>query len=176
MYEAGVGSGETFQRAEAELKSAKGRVQGLRSQLQLLNLNSSNIQNGNIFQRIPVVSPIAGSVQEINVKTGQFAEAQRPLFEIVITEDVYADLMVFEKDIFKYLYVVGNSFFIEAVKNYLSLLIYQVIEFYNFPYNLDKLRYEIARIYEIHRYLDILYKILHFHLYIQYNLNTHLAH
>lgn len=101
LYEAGVGSGETFQRAEAELQSAKGRVQGLKSQLQLLNLNSSSIQDGSISQRIPIVSPIAGSVQEINVKTGQFAQAQMPMFEIVNTEDVHADLMVFEKDISK---------------------------------------------------------------------------
>ncbi|MDT0690974.1 efflux RND transporter periplasmic adaptor subunit [Salegentibacter sp. F188] len=101
LYDAGVGSGETFQRAEAELQNARGRVQGLKSQLQLLNLSSENIQEGNINQRIAIKSPIKGAVQEINVKTGQFVEAQTTMFEIVNTEDVHADLMVFERDISK---------------------------------------------------------------------------
>lgn len=101
LYEAGVGSGETFQRAEAELQSAKGRVQGLEAQLELLNLNPPDIQNGEFSQRIRIVSPISGSVHEINVRTGQFAEAQMPMFEIINTEDVHAELMVFEKDISK---------------------------------------------------------------------------
>ncbi len=101
LYEAGVGSGETFQRAEAELSNAKGKVQGLRSQLRLLNLNPERILQGNSAQRIPVTSPISGAVQMINVKTGQYAQAQTPMFEIVNTEHVHADLMVFEKDVAK---------------------------------------------------------------------------
>ena len=76
LYEAGVGSGETFQRAEAELQNAKGRLQGLRSQLQLLNVNPSNVLNGNVTERIPVRSPIEGAVEKVNVKTGQFVQAQ----------------------------------------------------------------------------------------------------
>lgn len=101
LYDAGVGSGETFQRAEAELQNAKGRLQGLRSQLQLLNVNPENVLNGNVTQRIPVRSPIEGAVQKVNVKTGQFVQAQDAMFEIINTEHVHADLMVFEKDISK---------------------------------------------------------------------------
>lgn len=101
LYEAGVGSGETFQRAEAERNNAKGWVQGLRSQLQLLNLNPERILKGNIAQRIPVISPIDGAVQKVNVKTGQYTQAQTSMFEIVNTKHVHADLMVFEKDVSK---------------------------------------------------------------------------
>lgn len=101
LYNAGVGSGETFQRAEAQRNNAQGRVQGLRSQLQLLNLNPERILKGNIAQRIPVISPIEGAVQKVNVKTGQYAQAQTSMFEIVNTEHVHADLMVFEKDVSK---------------------------------------------------------------------------
>lgn len=101
LYEAGVGSGEVFQRAEAELQNARGRVQGLRSQLELLNLDPDAIKEGNISQQIPVKSPIEGAVEEVNVKTGQFVQAQNSMFEIVNTEHVHADLMVFEKDVAK---------------------------------------------------------------------------
>ena len=101
LYEAGVGSGETFQRAEAELQNAKGRLQGLRSQLKLLNVNPENVLNGNVTERIPVRSPIEGAVEKVNVKTGQFVQAQDSMFEIVNTEHVHAELTVFEKDVAK---------------------------------------------------------------------------
>ncbi|TBW26982.1 efflux RND transporter periplasmic adaptor subunit [Gramella sp. KN1008] len=101
LYEAGVGSGQIFQRAEAELQSLEGQVAGLKAQLQQLNINPETIQNGNIQQRIPVRSPIDGAVQSVNIKTGQFVQAQSEMFHIINTKDVHVDLMVFEKDVAK---------------------------------------------------------------------------
>ena len=101
LYEAGVGSGQIFQRAEAELESLKGQVAGLKAQLQQLNINPETIRNGNIQQRIPVRSPIDGAVQSVNIKTGQFVQAQSEMFELINTKDVHVDLMVFEKDVAK---------------------------------------------------------------------------
>ncbi|HET8753241.1 MAG TPA: efflux RND transporter periplasmic adaptor subunit [Salinimicrobium sp.] len=101
LYEAGVGSGESFQRAEAAYQSAQGLVNGLKAQLKLLDLNPEAILNGTIFQRIPVLSPISGAIQEVNVKTGQYVQPQTSMFEIVNTEHVHADLMVFEEDVSK---------------------------------------------------------------------------
>jgi cobalt-zinc-cadmium efflux system membrane fusion protein len=40
-------------------------------------------------------------VQKVEVKTGQYVEPQTELFEIVNTHHVHADLMVFEKDVYK---------------------------------------------------------------------------
>ena len=101
LYEAGVGSGQIFQRAEAELESLKGQVAGLKAQLQQLNINPETIQNGNIQQRIAVRSPIDGAVQSVNIKTGQFVQAQSEMFELINTKDVHVDFMVFEKDVAK---------------------------------------------------------------------------
>jgi len=101
LYKAGVGSGELYKRSEATLKSAKGRYNGLRSQVEILNLNPSTILNGNIQRNVPLVSPIEGAIQKVNIKTGQFVEAQTNLFEIVNTHHVHVDLRVFEKDVSK---------------------------------------------------------------------------
>lgn len=101
LYEAGVGSGETFQRAEAEFESLKGQVVGLKAQLQQLNINPEVVENGNIQQRIPILSPIDGAIQAVDVKTGQFVQAQTEMFRIINTEHVHVDLMVFEKDVAK---------------------------------------------------------------------------
>ncbi len=101
LYEAGVGSGETFQRAEAELQSFKGQVVGLKAQLQQLNINPELVQKGEIQKRVPILSPIDGAVQAVNIKIGQFVQAQTEMFHIINTEHVHVDLMVFEKDVAK---------------------------------------------------------------------------
>lgn len=101
LYEEGVGSGETFQRAESELESAKGHLNGMEAQLRQLHINPSSLKNGNIQQQIPILSPINGAVQKVNIKTGQFVETKSNMFEIINTQHVHADIMVFEKDISK---------------------------------------------------------------------------
>lgn len=98
LYEAGVGSGMNFQKAESEYQASKAVVKGLEAQLKLLNLSASGIQKGNIYQRVALRSPIEGYVQKVEVKTGQYVDPQTELFEIVDTHHVHADLMVFEKD------------------------------------------------------------------------------
>ena len=101
LYEAGVGSGANFQKAEAEYDASKAMVNGMEAQLKILNINTSSVRNGTIAQRIALRSPIEGFVQKVEVKTGQYVEPQTELFEIVNTHHVHADLMVFEKDVYK---------------------------------------------------------------------------
>lgn len=101
LYEGGVGSGESFQRAEADLNMIKGRLAGLEAQLRQLHVNPKSVKNGNIQQQIPILSPIDGAIQAVNVKTGQFVQAQTNMFEVINTDHVHVDLMVFEKDVAK---------------------------------------------------------------------------
>jgi cobalt-zinc-cadmium efflux system membrane fusion protein len=101
LYNAGVGSGANFQKAEAEYDASKAMANGLEAQLKLLNINTSLVKNGTIAQSISLRSPIEGYVQKVEVKTGQYVEPQTELFEIVNTHHVHADLMVFEKDVYK---------------------------------------------------------------------------
>jgi len=101
LYDAGVGSGANFQKAEAEYQASIAMVKGRAAQLQLLNISPTSVRNGTIAQRISLRSPIEGFVQKVDVKTGQYVEPQTELFEIVNTHHVHADLMVFEKDVYK---------------------------------------------------------------------------
>lgn len=101
LYDAGVGSGANFQKAEAEYDASKAMVNGMAAQLKLLNISSTSVANGTIAQRVALRSPIEGFVQKVEVKIGQYVEPQTELFEIVDTHHVHADLMVFEKDVYK---------------------------------------------------------------------------
>lgn len=101
LYDAGVGSGANFQKAEAEYTASKALVKGLAAQLKILNINTEAVRNGSIAQQIPLRTPIEGFVQKVKIKTGQYVEPQTELFEIINTHHVHADLMVFEKDVHK---------------------------------------------------------------------------
>ncbi len=101
LYDAGVGSGMDYQKAEAEYQASKGLVSGLEAQLRILNLDIVAVRSGKIQEQVALRSPIEGFVQKVEVKMGQYVDPQTELFEIVNTHHVHADLMVFEKDVYK---------------------------------------------------------------------------
>ena len=101
LYDAGVGSGMNYQKAEAAYLASKARINGLEAQLKILNINAAAVRNGNIQQKVGLRSPIEGFIQKVEVKTGQYVAPQTELFEVVNTHHVHADLMVFEKDVQK---------------------------------------------------------------------------
>ncbi len=117
LYEADVSSGQQYQETESEFLSTKGMVRGAESQLKLLGLNLEKIQNGEIYEEVPVISPIAGFVEKVNVKIGQFVPQQKELFEIVNTHHIHADLMVYEKDVSKVKEGQTVEFNIESLPN-----------------------------------------------------------
>ena len=99
LFDANVGSGKDFQKAKSTYLSTKGLAKGYESQLSLLGLNYKTIREGVISSKAPIRSTINGFIELVAVKTGQYVQPQRPLFEIVNTEHIHADLMVFENDI-----------------------------------------------------------------------------
>lgn len=101
LYEEKVGSGKAFQKTEADFRSMKGMVQGYEAQLRLMGLSLEKLRNSEIYEQVPVASPISGHIRLVEVKTGQYVDPQTELFEIVNIEHIHADLMVFEKDMHK---------------------------------------------------------------------------
>lgn len=101
LYEEEVGSGKTFQQIQSDYSSAKGAVRSLESQLRQLGIKPQEIREGDFYDRVPIVSPIKGSVVKVGVKIGQYAQPEKELFEIINTDHIHADLMIFESDVHK---------------------------------------------------------------------------
>lgn len=99
LSDAEIGAGKELQKIESEYLSNKGDLNGYAAQLKQLNLSLNYIQSGKLYDRIPVISPIAGSVEAVDIQLGQFVDAQTSMFKIVNTEHVHADFMIFEKDV-----------------------------------------------------------------------------
>lgn len=101
LYEDNVGSGRELQKAKSEYFSMKSRVLGDESTLRLLGISPKKVQEGTISNLVAVTSPINGHIRTVEVKTGQFIQPEKEMFEIVNIDHIHADLMVFEKDMHK---------------------------------------------------------------------------
>jgi cobalt-zinc-cadmium efflux system membrane fusion protein len=94
-----VNAEKNFQLAQSEYKSAKARFQGLKSRLELININPGNVLDGNISREIYIVSPINGFVNDVKIKIGTYIEPKDVLFSVSNNNEIHADFMVYEKDI-----------------------------------------------------------------------------
>ena len=101
LYEEKVGSGKEYQKIQSDYQSMKGNVNGYEAQLKMMGLGQEKIKQGEIYEQIPVPSPISGHIRLVEVKTGQYVQPQTEMFEIVNINHIHADLMVFEKDMHK---------------------------------------------------------------------------
>ncbi|RCW39052.1 MULTISPECIES: efflux RND transporter periplasmic adaptor subunit [Marinilabilia] len=99
LFENNVGAGREFQQVKSEYNSAKAKYQGLKARLQLLHLSPEKVKEGEISNSVPIVSPINGYVNEIDVKVGTYAGAQDMLFEITDNSEIHADFLVYENDV-----------------------------------------------------------------------------
>jgi len=101
LYEEEVGSGKAYQKVRGEYQSKKGMVKGYEAQLELMGLSAQRILDGNLYEQVPVVSPIGGYIRKVKIKTGQYVQPQTEMFDVVNIDHIHADLMVYEKDVHK---------------------------------------------------------------------------
>tara|TARA_R110001599_G_scaffold1889_1_gene9507 strand:- start:39523 stop:40734 length:1212 start_codon:yes stop_codon:yes gene_type:complete len=117
LYEGEVGSGQALQKTQAEHKATVAEVKGYEAQLKQLSLSVEKIRNGNIYETVPIVSPIDGYIEDVTIQIGQYVEPQTELFMIVNNEHIHADLMVFEKDVYQVKKGQKVSFTVQSVPN-----------------------------------------------------------
>jgi len=96
-----VSSKKTLQKAKADFETLSARVQGLRAKLEMIRINLSKLDAGDIQKTIELRAPINGYVTKVHASIGAFVTANTMMFEIVDTEHLHAELTVFEKDITK---------------------------------------------------------------------------
>lgn len=115
LYEEEVGSGKTYQKTQADYQAMKGEVKGYEAQLKQLSLNFEMVKSGDIYEYVPVVSPISGYIEKVLIQLGQYVDPQKEMLMIVNNDHIHADLMVFEKDVYKVKEGQIISFTVESV-------------------------------------------------------------
>lgn len=101
LDEANAGIKRKLQEAQANYNTESARITTLEAQLRQLGISPASVASGRIATQINVYAPISGTVGHILVNTGAYAQPGNSLLEIVDNSQIYADLTVFEKDLFK---------------------------------------------------------------------------
>lgn len=101
LFEEKIASQKNFLQAKSNYETAKARYQGLRKQLQMLNIKPSKVEQGNISSQVAIYAPISGSITKMNVAKGSYVSSATEILEIVDNDHVHLELTVFEKDILK---------------------------------------------------------------------------
>lgn len=96
-----ITSQKSFLQAESTFKTAKARHNGLRKQLQMLNISAARVEAGNISSVVTIYAPISGSITKVNVTKGTYVSPATAIMEIIDNEHIHLELSVFEKDIMK---------------------------------------------------------------------------
>lgn len=97
-----VNATKTLQQASSSYRSMLAKVSGLKSKLQLINIDPKRLEETSAIQQtIPLYSPISGFVTEVNANIGMYVTPTHAIFKIVDTRHLHAELTVFEKDVLK---------------------------------------------------------------------------
>ncbi|WP_019671221.1 efflux RND transporter periplasmic adaptor subunit [Eudoraea adriatica] len=96
-----ISSQKSFLRAESDYKKAEATYNGLRKQLDLLNISPKDVEKGIISTTSALIAPISGSITQVNVSLGTYVSPATPIIEIVDNEHIHLEISVFEKDIMK---------------------------------------------------------------------------
>ncbi|NUR54274.1 MAG: efflux RND transporter periplasmic adaptor subunit [Acidobacteria bacterium] len=101
LFEHQAASRIALEQSESELAKARSRVMQTEENLQVLGLDPNSEEDPNRVQpRVPVRTPIAGTVIERNVTNGQFVGPEAsPLVTIADLSNVWVQGDVFERDL-----------------------------------------------------------------------------
>lgn len=101
LYDKGVSSGKEFQMAQSKFRSTTSSVNGLRSKLRLLGINTDKVLQGQVFSAVPITTPIGGYVDDVMVSLGDYVAPQTKMFTVSDNSEIHVDFKVYEKDINK---------------------------------------------------------------------------
>ncbi|MBL8005823.1 MAG: efflux RND transporter periplasmic adaptor subunit [Candidatus Kapabacteria bacterium] len=73
----------------------------LKKKLQLIGVNTEQLQSNSMSSKIVIRSPITGYITKVHCNIGMYVLQGNPLFEIVDPTHIHGSLTVFEKDIDK---------------------------------------------------------------------------
>ncbi|MCA0131392.1 efflux RND transporter periplasmic adaptor subunit [Winogradskyella alexanderae] len=99
MREENVISEKSYIKAKSDYNAVKAKYNGLRKQLEMLNISVNAVESGKITSIINLYAPISGSITKVNVNKGTYVSPANSILEIINNEHIHLELSVFEKDI-----------------------------------------------------------------------------
>ncbi len=94
-----INATKTYQQVMAEYYALRGRVAGLEQRLRMLGMRPADVLKSLVSSTYTLTAPMDGYVTKVLTHRGKFNAPQDIICEIVNTDHLHAELMVFEKDV-----------------------------------------------------------------------------
>ncbi|WP_081210995.1 efflux RND transporter periplasmic adaptor subunit [Salegentibacter sediminis] len=101
MLKENITSRKSFLKAESDYNRAQAAAKSLQSKLRMLNIDPAAVEEGKIRSVVNIYSPIKGNASNISVSRGSFVSPTDQIMEIINSEHIHLELVVFEKDVRK---------------------------------------------------------------------------
>jgi len=101
LYSENISSKKSFLKAESDYKRTSAMYNGLRKKLQMLNIDPTSAEEGNMTSVSTIYAPISGSITDVNISTGIYVSPADKIMEVINTDHIHLELKVFEKDVLK---------------------------------------------------------------------------
>ena len=101
LYDEKITSQKNYLKAQSDYETALATYNGLKKQLQMLNISTSRVEQQQFTSEVTLYAHISGSVTKMNVSKGSFVSPATEIMQIVDNEHIHLELTVFEKDILK---------------------------------------------------------------------------
>ena len=90
-----------MQKAKADYQTNEALYKSLKAQLEMLGVNTQELEKGEFVKEFKILSPISGVVSELNANQGKFISSESSIYEIINSKKLTINLNVFEKDLSK---------------------------------------------------------------------------
>lgn len=101
LWDEKIGAEKDYLAAKSIFQSTFASYQSLKSRIEVLHLNPTKIENGQMYTSFPVTAPISGYITKVNAVIGQFLNMENDIAEIVNIHALQLTLSVFETDVRK---------------------------------------------------------------------------
>lgn len=101
LFEEKISSQKNFLKTESEFKMTTAKFNGLKKQLEMLNISPKMVEQGKLSATANIYSPINGSITDLRISKGSYVSPASPIMEIIDNSHIHLELSVFEKDIMK---------------------------------------------------------------------------
>jgi membrane fusion protein, heavy metal efflux system len=125
LYKNDVYSEKSLQQVTSDYKTLKAQVKALAQKLELIGIDPARLTEDNISSSVALVSPISGSIKNVNANIGKFVSPTDILFEIVNSDKLFLEITLFEKDANKVSVGQKIRFFINNEDEQHEAVIYQ---------------------------------------------------
>ena len=101
LYDDKISSQKAFITIESEYKMLIAKIKALRAELKILNVNLSNLEDGNLETYLSVLSPIEGYITLQNCNLGQFVDSQKLLMKVIDNRNLQLHFFVYQENVSK---------------------------------------------------------------------------